>query len=118
MHYRFNTRLDTPFWRECREKTDLAEATEVVEYYQEHGPSPLWNKLLLGRVDTFGMEGYLSILLGQAVPYPTRYAPTPPEAARLAQLRKGIRDTAQAAFSVRNALTRIRSPAFQWPKSA
>ena len=118
IHYRFNTRLDTPFWRECREKTDLAGATEVVEYYRERGPSPLWHKLLLGRVDTFGMEGYLSILLGQAVPYRTRHTPTQPEEARLAQLRQGIRDTVRQAFSVRDALTGIRSPGFQWPKPA
>lgn len=117
IHYKFNTRLSTPFWRECQEKTHLAEATEVVEYYQERGPSPLWQKLLLGRVDTFGMEGYLSILLGQAVPYRTRYKATAAEQARLAQLRQGIRDATGTAFSVREALTRIRSPAFKWPKS-
>ena len=117
IHYRFNTRLDTPFWRECREKTNLADAAEVVEYYQERGPSPLWHKLLLGRVDTFGMEGYLSILIGQAVPYRTRHHPTPAEEARLAQLRQGIRDMTAGAFSVRDALARTRSPAFKWPKA-
>src|SRR6185437_2171893 len=26
IHYKFNDRIDTPFWRACREKTDLAGA--------------------------------------------------------------------------------------------
>jgi hypothetical protein len=41
VHYTFNTGLDTPFWRECRDKCDLADAAEVVEYYQENGPAPI-----------------------------------------------------------------------------
>jgi hypothetical protein len=31
--------MDTPFWRECREKCDIQGAAEVVEYYRENGLS-------------------------------------------------------------------------------
>lgn len=30
VHYKFNTRMDTPFWRECRAACDLSTAAEVV----------------------------------------------------------------------------------------
>ena len=45
-HYRFNTRLDNAFWRECREKVDLVGAADFVEYFKENGPSVLWRKFL------------------------------------------------------------------------
>jgi tryptophan halogenase len=118
LHYRFNTRLDTPFWRECREKTNLAAATEIAEYYQERGPSALWHRLLLDKVDSFGMEGYLSILLGQAVPYRCHHQPTPAEEKALAHLRNNIRESVRTAFSVDEALASIRSPNFVWRKPA
>lgn len=39
IHYRFNTRLDTPFWQHCRAECDVAGAAEFMEVYREHGPS-------------------------------------------------------------------------------
>jgi tryptophan halogenase len=117
-HYKFNTRIDTPFWRECWEKTNLGSAGELVEFYRERGPSVLWNRLLLDKVDTFGMEGYLSTLLGQCVPYRMRHEPATAEQRALMQLRHVIREATQSAVGVSEALTRIRSPQFQWRKSA
>ena len=38
IHYRFNKRLDTAFWRHCGEAADLAGAAELVEVYRENGP--------------------------------------------------------------------------------
>jgi tryptophan halogenase len=38
LHYKFNTRLETPFWRTCQEETDLGDrAEEYVSYYHENG---------------------------------------------------------------------------------
>src|SRR5262249_27352244 len=34
IHYKFNTGLDTPFWRACRAECDIGRAAEVVEYYR------------------------------------------------------------------------------------
>jgi len=117
-HYKFNTRIDTPFWRECWEKTNLGGAAELTEFYQERGPSALWHRLQLDKVDSFGMEGYLSTLIGQRVPYRMQYAPTSQEEKALAMLRHKVREAARNAVSVQEALARIRSPQFQWRKSA
>src|SRR5688572_12160557 len=42
LHYRFNERLDTPFWRACRTDAELGTAAPIVDHYQENGPSGLW----------------------------------------------------------------------------
>lgn len=68
MHYKFNTRLDTPFWKACREDTDLTGAEEIVEYYQTSGPSVMWSHHAMGPTDQFNWEGYLVMLVGQKSP--------------------------------------------------
>lgn len=70
VHYKFNTRLDTPFWRAARCDIDVASHGELLEAFAERGPlsydrtarlafdypDPLW-----------GPEGIDTILLGQRV---------------------------------------------------
>jgi tryptophan halogenase len=66
IHYRFNRRSDSPFWRHCREHTDLAGATQLVSLYQEAGPSTLCGTLLpSGHI--FGYDGFMTLLIGQRV---------------------------------------------------
>src|SRR5258706_5313873 len=81
VHYKFNRRFDNPFWRECWEKTDIGNGQEVVDYYQENGPSGLWRVPLFQNTDyrNFGMEGYFSMLVGMEVPYQKTYEPKPRE---------------------------------------
>jgi tryptophan halogenase len=83
LHFRFNRRLDTPFWRACRDEVDVARALdlaelgdpeELIEDVRRRGPltarpagpsvcpdpvapDPLW-----------GPEGIDLLLLGQGVP--------------------------------------------------
>ncbi len=71
IHYRFNRRLDTPFWRACGEKVDVSRHEELLAAFRERGPlsydpaaraafdypDPLW-----------GPEGIDALLLGQHVP--------------------------------------------------
>ena len=38
LHYRFNRKLDTPFWRRCRETIPLHSLESVVAHALEHGP--------------------------------------------------------------------------------
>ncbi len=71
LHYRYNRRLDTPFWRHCRRHADVDRHAELIELYRERGPlsyqplsldshavpDPLW-----------GAEGIDLLLLGQGVP--------------------------------------------------
>ena len=70
LHYRFNRRRDTDFWRACREDVELGEPGELVDLFLERGPlsyqaltrehfnypDPLW-----------GPEGIDVLLLGQGV---------------------------------------------------
>lgn len=70
IHYRFNRRLDSPFWRACREEVDVSSFAELLEAFRERGPlsydpaarsafdypDPLW-----------GPEGIDTLLLGQEV---------------------------------------------------
>ena len=38
IHYRFNQRLDTPFWRAARNEVDISGATERIELFRERAP--------------------------------------------------------------------------------
>jgi tryptophan halogenase len=114
IHYKFNDRLDTPFWRECREKTDLAGAEDLVEHFRDHGPSPQWEKTLLDPDDQFSMDGYLSLLVGQRVGH-RPYQPSERERSAWQMLLQMNRAYARSAFTVRQALDLVRSPGWIWP---
>jgi tryptophan halogenase len=114
IHYRFNTRFDTPFWRECREKVELFGAAEMVEYFQENGPSTLFRQNLLHEADPFKMEGYLTLLVGQKVPYRKKYVPTAAEKATWAEIRAYLRAQGQAGYSIKEAVENVRSGKWSW----
>jgi tryptophan 7-halogenase len=115
VHYKFNTGLDTPFWRECRAKCDLAGAAEVVEYYRENGPGNYHHQTLLNRLSQFGLEGYWSLLIGQKVDYQRPYVPSADERRAWQQIQEAFKAKAQVAVSVNEALDLVRSPEFHWP---
>jgi len=79
VHYRHNTRLDTPFWTHCREQVDLVDARPIVDYYRHVGPSPYVLPALVGPNDLFGTRGYLAILVGLKVRWQDAIAPTDSE---------------------------------------
>jgi tryptophan 7-halogenase len=58
-HYKFNTRLDTPFWRHCREKTSLGDFEDFYQAYRRLGPSPKTIDALPYKPNIYGIEGYL-----------------------------------------------------------
>jgi tryptophan 7-halogenase len=68
IHYRFNVRLDTPFWKRCREETALGGVADLVAFYEENGPSPLGADCLAFG-NPFRLEGHLAILCGLGVPH-------------------------------------------------
>ena len=114
MHYKFNTRLDTPFWRECREKTDLADAAGVVEYFIENGPSNFWGPTLLDPFEPFKVGGYATLLLGMNVAHGAPYAPLPQEMEYWNRWRARNRQIAEGAMTVKEALEAVHSPGWQW----
>jgi tryptophan halogenase len=115
IHFKFNTGMDTPYWRACRADGDIAGAADLVAYYQENGPG-LYHKLtLLDRLSQFGLEGYWTLLLGQKVPYQRPYLPSPQERETWRQIQQAFKAKGEAGIGVKEALTLVRSPAFHWP---
>ncbi len=71
LHYRYNRRLDTPFWRHCRRQTDVSDHGELLELYRERGPLSYQRSALAGIEvpdPLWGAEGVDVLLLGQGVP--------------------------------------------------
>jgi tryptophan halogenase len=71
IHYRFNRRLNTPFWRACREQTDVSARAELLQYYKERGPLSYYRGAprVFGIPDAiWGPQGIDMILMGQKVP--------------------------------------------------
>jgi len=66
LHYRFNRRLDTPFWRACRSDVDISGLTEVVEDFRANGPLSARN-VKTAPDAIFGAGGLDIMLLGQQV---------------------------------------------------
>jgi tryptophan halogenase len=113
VHYRFNTRLDTPFWRHCREATDVAGAAGVVEVYRETGAS-LWLSQALSRDNAFGATGYLALLVGQKVECRHPHHPSGDELKTWEAERQKYKNMAMRGLTVRDTLAKIRSPQWEW----
>lgn len=66
LHYRFNRRLDTPFWRECRERVNVAGLVDVVEEFRARGAFSARGGVQVPDL-LFGAGGLDVMLLGQHV---------------------------------------------------
>lgn len=67
VHYRFNRRLDTPFWRAARGEVDVSGAAELLDRFRREGP---WAadeaSSFAGDGSAFPCHlGYMTLLLGQ-----------------------------------------------------
>ena len=114
IHYKFNERLASSFWQECREKVDFSGAAPIVNYYQENGPTTLLRTPLLDPGDPFGTEGYLALLLGQKVPFRQSYVPSDEDQERWQAHRMSIRQMADRAVGVAEAMALLKSPHWKW----
>jgi tryptophan halogenase len=115
VHYKFNTRLQTPFWRACVADVDLAGADEYVEFYKENGPSTLWRQLILDGRDPFGFEGYLSMMIGMNIPYRRTYTIPEGEQRAWTELYDRWQSDAEQALTVEETLQWVRSAGWWWP---
>ena len=118
VHYRYNTRRDTPYWAHCRAATDLAGAEEVVDFYRANGPSILAQDILIDKFDQFGLSGYYAMLLGQGVPHDARHEPTDAERAAWSQRAARMEQVAANGVPVAEALAAVRSPGWRWDPAA
>jgi len=103
VHYRFNRKLDTPFWRHCRETTPLGGAEALVEHYAAAGPTRLTMRLMEpGSI--FGYAGYMAVLVGQRVPTDARRDLSSEEAKIWTAHQESIARTVKQALPMREAL--------------
>jgi tryptophan halogenase len=114
LHYKFNTKLQTPFWEACHHDTDLQGAAALVEFYKENGPTAIHEATMLRQASIFGMEGYLTMLVGQKVAYRAEHQPTPGQVERWQRHRAESIAIARNGVGVVEALERIRRPDWKW----
>jgi tryptophan halogenase len=114
VHYKFNTRLNTEFWKACRSDTALHGAEAIVDWYRENGPSALAGVALVHQSNSFRMDGYLALLVGQNVPYEKRYDMPPNEKEFWRKRCLALAEEAKRGMDVGEALRAIRSPNLAW----
>jgi tryptophan halogenase len=71
-HYRFNRKLDTPFWRACRQEADISGLSEYLDLFAERSPLSYRSDAtllseLLGVDRMFGLGGLDCLLTCQDV---------------------------------------------------
>ncbi len=114
VHYKFNTRYQTPFWQAVRADVKLHGAEEIVEWYQENGPSVLAGNVLVHSSNSFRMDGFLALLVGQNVPYRKLYEPTPAEQEFWRRYRQQLLAEAQVGMNSEEVLHALRTPGLKW----
>lgn len=71
IHYKFNKKFDTPFWKDCRALTDVGYMQEMIDLYNEIGPLTCADKSLIRMINSsikdniFGLPGFDVIMRGQ-----------------------------------------------------
>ena len=113
VHYKFNRKLDTPFWQHCRAETGLGEAQGLIDFYTHAGPNRL-GEAYLPRESIFRYEGYLTMLIGQKVPTQFEANLNDQEKLEWDQHRQRIRGIVANALPVRDALQIVNNPQFKW----
>ena len=106
IHFAFNRKLETSFWQHCREKTDLAGAGPLIDFYRESGPSSMGNELI-PRNSIFRHAGYLTMLIGLRIPSDYTFELSEHERRQWQQIRQYVHETAARALSVDDGLALV-----------
>lgn len=114
LHYQLNRADQTPFWERCRNETDLSGIADLLEFYRENGPSGFGRHLLQETVNDFGMEGFLVMLVGNQAPYEKHHRASDAEIRTWNQRRKLHADLARSGIDVKEALSYVHHPGWQW----
>lgn len=115
VHYRFNGRSDTPFWRHCRAHVALHGAEKLVQFYQENGPSfAMEVELLMPAQSIFQLEGFWYHLIAMGVPHAHADRATAAERAEARLGRQRHREAAVQGMTVAEALKVLHDPRWRW----
>jgi tryptophan halogenase len=114
LHFKTNTRLDTPYWRRCREQADASGLQDVLGFYQEAGPTGFNRYNLRNAESHFGIDGYLMQLVGNKVPHRNPHLPTDAELQFLRQVYRRNCEAAGNGMTVEECLALVRHPRWRW----
>ena len=118
MHYRYNTARDTPFWRTCREETNLGEVAGFVDFFRENGPSVLAANALPGGRAIYGLDGHFAMLTGQRVPWARMPSHSQAEQATWQRYAEHFKALSANSLDVKETLAALRAPDWRWPQEA
>ena len=116
LHYWANASLDTPFWRHCREHTDMSGIQDLLDFHSENGPAAFAHHLPVAQsmFTTFGLKGFLVMLVGNRVPHGGKHHPTAAEVEGYKRHWATLEAQAKSGLDVKQALTYIRDPRWEW----
>ena len=114
IHYKFNGMLDTPFWQRARRDTDVSGIADLLEFYEENGPTGFCRYRLPRTETDFGLEGFLVMLVGNKVPYRKRHMPSPQEQAIWTARKQDFINQASRGIRSEEALAYVKHPGWQW----
>ncbi|MEM9414373.1 MAG: tryptophan 7-halogenase [Planctomycetota bacterium] len=107
LHYKYNGRLQTPFWETARNEVSIGALGPICEYYEQVGPDFSLLTADLKR-DFFGAEGYLAMLVGQDVGYERSVEPTEADRAQWESSIKAIGLRARDGMGVMECCRHLR----------
>ena len=111
LHFKFNQKLDTPFWKHCRQATDLGAIQEFVDLYKDSGVCRILSHLV-PKSSIFEIDGYLSILCGQQVPINQRFPMTETDKQHWHNYRQQLRQNLEDSISPQEAFDFLEKSVF------
>jgi tryptophan halogenase len=114
LHYHRNGRITSDFWTHCHHDADISRLKDVLEFYDQNGPTGFLRYKLGRHGNLFGVDGFLIILVGLQYPYKLRYNPTEAEWRAWNAHRERFRAQAKAGMDVKEALTYVKHPSWRW----
>jgi tryptophan halogenase len=114
LHYKFNGMLDTPFWPHAQADADVSGVGELLEFYEENGPTGFCRCRLPRTESDFGLEGFLVMLVGNKVPYRKLHPATPAELATWERRKRAFIGEARKGIRSEEALAYAKHPGWQW----
>lgn len=95
----------------------MSRAGELLEFYEENGPTGLCRHLMRnmsGTGNQFGIEGFLVMLVGNRVPYRGRHVATEAKCQTWNRHLAAYRAEGQKGMDVKEALGFVHHPGWRW----
>ena len=114
LHYKFNRKLDTPYWQHCREHTDLGDAQPLVDLYRQIGPA-FALEAMIRKQSMFEYNGYMILLIGQRVETCHALELTELDRQQWLTWKQRVQNDIATALPMRQAMSVVTDPGWNWP---